>query len=42
MGPTLGFDSKRRNSFFGQIWCFLQLEQDSNNIIYSYYEKITL
>ncbi len=35
MGPTLGFDTKQRNSFFDQIWCFLQLKQDSDNIIYS-------
>jgi hypothetical protein len=24
MGPTLGFNTKQRNSFFDQIWCFLQ------------------
>jgi hypothetical protein len=35
MGPTLGFDTKQRNSFFEQIWCFLQLKQYSGNIIHS-------
>jgi hypothetical protein len=24
MGPTLDFDKKQRNSFFDQIWYFLQ------------------
>jgi hypothetical protein len=33
MGPTLGFDTEQRNSFFHQIWCLLQLKQDSDNII---------
>ena len=33
MGPTLGFYTNQRNSFFDQIWCFLQLKQDSDNII---------
>jgi hypothetical protein len=43
MGPTLGFDTEQRNSFlikFGVF--FLQLKQDSDNIIHSYYVKITL
>jgi hypothetical protein len=35
MGPTLGFDTMQRNSFFDQIWCFLQLKQDFDNIILS-------
>jgi hypothetical protein len=40
MGPTLGFDTKQRNSFFNQIWCLvfgvvLQQKQDSDNIIHS-------
>ena len=43
MGPTLGFDTKQRNSFFDQIWCFLQIKQDSDNIIFIVnYVKITL
>jgi hypothetical protein len=36
MVPTLGFDTKQRNSFliqFGGV--FLQLKQDSDNIIHS-------
>jgi hypothetical protein len=36
MGPTLGFDTKQRNSFlikFGGF--FLQIKQDSDNIIHS-------
>ncbi len=35
MGPTLGFDTKQKKQFFDQIWCFLQLKQDSDNIIHS-------
>jgi len=35
MGPTLGFDTEQRNSFFDQIWCFLQLKQDSDNVIHN-------
>ncbi len=35
MGPTLGIDKKQRNSFLDQIWCFLQLKQDSDNTIHS-------
>jgi hypothetical protein len=36
MSHTLGFDTKQRNSFFDQIWWFfLQLKQDSYNIIHS-------
>jgi len=34
-GPTLGFDIKQRNRFFDQILCFLQLNEDSDNIIHS-------
>ncbi len=34
MGPTFGFDTKPKNSFFDQIWCFLQLKLDSDNIIH--------
>ncbi len=26
MGPTLGFDTKQRNSFFDQIWCFFTIK----------------
>jgi hypothetical protein len=43
MGPTLGFDTKQRNSFFYQIWCFLY---NKNKILTSLFivnnEKITL
>jgi len=35
MGPTIGFDAEQRNSFFDQICFFLQLKQDSDNIIHS-------
>jgi hypothetical protein len=33
MGPTLGFDTKQRNSFLIKFGAFLQLKQDSDNII---------
>jgi hypothetical protein len=26
MGPTLGFDTKQRNSFLNQIWCFFTIK----------------
>ncbi len=43
MGPTLGFDTKQRNSFLNQIWCvFLQQKQDSAILFIVKYEKITL
>ncbi len=35
MSPTLGFDTEQKKQFFDQIWCFLQLQQDSDNIIHS-------
>jgi hypothetical protein len=35
MGPTLGFDTKQRNSFLIKFGFFLQLKQDSDNIIHS-------
>ncbi len=35
MGPTLGFDTKQRKSFFlMKFGVFLQLQQDSDNIIH--------
>jgi hypothetical protein len=36
MGPTLGFDTKQRNSFLIKFVFFLQLKQDSDNIFHSY------
>jgi hypothetical protein len=35
MGPTLGFDTEQRNSFLIKFGVFLQLKQDSENIIHS-------
>ncbi len=35
MGPTLGFDTEQRNSFFDQIWCFFTIKQDTDHIIHS-------
>jgi hypothetical protein len=35
MGPTLGFDTKQRNSFLIKFGGFLQQKQDSDNIIHS-------
>jgi hypothetical protein len=35
MGPTLGFDTEQRNSFSSNLVFFLQLKQDSDNIIHS-------
>jgi hypothetical protein len=35
MGPTLGFDTEQRNSFVIKFCVFLQLKQDSDNIIHS-------
>jgi len=35
MGPTLGFDTEQRNSFLIKLGVFLQLKQDSDNIIHS-------
>jgi hypothetical protein len=26
MGPTLGFDTKQRNSFLDQIWCLFTIK----------------
>jgi hypothetical protein len=34
-GPTLGFDTKQRNSFLIKFGVFLQLKQHSDNIIHS-------
>ncbi len=34
MGPTLGFDTEQRNSFLVKFGVFLQLKQDSDNIIH--------
>jgi len=34
MGPTLGFDTKQRNRFLIKFSVFLQLKQDSDNIIH--------
>ncbi len=34
MGPTLGFDTEQRNSFLIKFGGFLQLKQDSDNIIH--------
>jgi hypothetical protein len=42
MGPTFGFDAKQKKSFLIKLGVFLQLKQDSDNIIHSYYEKIAL
>ncbi len=42
MGPTLGFDQHSKETLFYQIWCFLQYKQDSDKIIHSKYENITL
>ncbi len=39
MGPTLGVDTKQRNTFFDQYGVFLQLKQDSDNIILVENEK---
>ncbi len=33
MGPTLGFDTKQRNSFWSNLVFFLQQKHDSDNII---------
>ncbi len=35
MGPNLGFDTEQRNSFLMKVGVFLQLKQDSDNIIHS-------
>jgi hypothetical protein len=35
MGPTLDFDTEQRSSFLIKFGVFLQLKQDSDNIIYS-------
>jgi hypothetical protein len=35
MGPALGFDTEQRNSFLIKFGVFLQLRQDSDNIIHS-------
>ncbi len=35
MGPTLGFDTKQRNSFLIKLGVFYNKKQDSDNIIYS-------
>jgi hypothetical protein len=35
MGPALGIDTEQRNSFLIKFGVFLQLKQDSDNIIQS-------
>jgi len=35
MGPTHGFDAEQRNSFLIKFGVFLQLKQDSDDIIHS-------
>ncbi len=35
MGANLGFDTEQRNSFLIKFGIFLQLKQDSDNIIHS-------
>ncbi len=43
MGPTIGFDTKLRNSFFDKIWCFLSNKNKILTILFIvYYDKITL
>ncbi len=43
MGPTLGFDTKKRNSFFDQIWCFFYNKSKIVTILFIVkYEKSTL
>jgi hypothetical protein len=34
-GPKSWFGHRAKKQFFDQIWCFLQLKQDSDNIIHS-------
>jgi hypothetical protein len=43
VGPTLGFDTKQRNSFFDQIWCFFYNKSKIQTVLFMVqYEKITL
>ncbi len=35
MGPTLGFDTEQSNRFLIKFGVFLQLKQDTDNIIHS-------
>jgi hypothetical protein len=43
MGPTLGFDTKQRNSFWIKFGVFLQYKSKSLTILFiDKYEKITL
>ncbi len=42
MGPTLGFDTKQRNSFFAQIWCFYNKNKILTILFIVNCEKITL
>jgi hypothetical protein len=35
MGPTLGFDTKQRNSFLIKVGVFFTIKKDSDNIIHS-------
>jgi hypothetical protein len=43
MGPNLGFDTKQRNSFFHQIWCFFNNKNKILRILFMVkYEKIHL
>jgi hypothetical protein len=43
MGPTFGFDTKQRNKFIGQIWCFIYNKSKILTILFIVkYGKITL
>ncbi len=43
MGPTLGFDTKQRNSFFDQIrWVFYNKNKILTILFIVKYDKITL
>jgi len=43
LGPTLGFDTKQRNSFFDQIWCVFYNKGKILTILFIVkYEKIAL
>jgi len=42
MGPTLGFDTKQRNRFLNQIWCFYNKSEILTILFIVKFEKITL
>jgi hypothetical protein len=42
MGPTLGFDTKQRNSFFIECGVFYNKNKILTILFIVYYEKITL